>query len=87
MPISDGANSDAVNILELFGMSNVIGITDPPTCLPDASICRAKDYPPFLHRANNFAPLPPGEHCDSIYLCSPNNPTGVAMTRSQMQTG
>jgi LL-diaminopimelate aminotransferase len=34
---------------------------------------------------NRFAPLPPNEHCDLIYLCSPNNPTGMAMTRGELQ--
>ena len=31
------------------------------------------------------APLP-GEHADLIYLCSPNNPTGAALTKQELQT-
>lgn len=86
--ISDGANSDTVNILEIFGRSNVIGITDPtyPAYL-DVSILQGHKnivYFPCLSE-NNFAPLPPNVHCDIIYLCSPNNPTGVAMNRDQLQ--
>lgn len=85
--ISDGANSDTVNILELFGMSNVIGITDPtyPAYL-DVSLLqgRKKIFSFPCLPENNFAPMPPKEHCDIVYLCSPNNPTGVAMTRSQL---
>jgi LL-diaminopimelate aminotransferase len=86
--ISDGANSDTVNILELFGMSNVIAITDPtyPAYL-DVSLLQG--YKKILSLdclpENNFAPIPPLEHCDLIYLCSPNNPTGVAMTRVQLK--
>lgn len=86
--ISDGANSDTVNILDLFDRADVIGITDPtyPAYL-DASILSGHENIvqfPCLHE-NHFVPLPPHEHCDLIYLCSPNNPTGVAMTRTQLQ--
>ncbi|HEY5260423.1 MAG TPA: aminotransferase class I/II-fold pyridoxal phosphate-dependent enzyme, partial [Rhabdochlamydiaceae bacterium] len=35
--------------------------------------------------ANRFVPQPPEVHCDFVYLCSPNNPTGVAMTRDDMK--
>ncbi len=85
--ISDGANSDTVNMLELFGMSNIIGITNPtyPAYL-DVTILQG--HKKILHfpclAENHFAPIPPQEHCDIIYLCSPNNPTGVAMTRFQL---
>jgi LL-diaminopimelate aminotransferase len=85
--ISDGTNSDAVNILDLFGRSNIIGIADPtyPAYL-DASILQGQKkiifFPSLVE--NNFALLPPDQHCDIIYLCSPNNPTGIAMTRSQL---
>lgn len=87
--ISDGANSDTVNILEIFGRSNVIGITDPtyPAYL-DVSILQGHKkiilFPCLAE--NNFAPLPPKEHCDVVYLCSPNNPTGVAMNREQLKS-
>ncbi len=86
--ISDGANSDSVNILDLFGMGSVIGIADPtyPAYL-DASILQGQKKITLLPclAENNFAPLPPQGHCDVIYLCSPNNPTGVAMNRTQLK--
>jgi LL-diaminopimelate aminotransferase len=86
--ISDGANSDTVNILDLFGVSNVIGITDPtyPAYL-DASILHGhqKIIPLPCLCENNFTPLPLKQHCDLVYLCSPNNPTGVAMTRAELK--
>jgi LL-diaminopimelate aminotransferase len=86
--ISDGANSDTVNILELFSLSNIVGITDPtyPAYLDSTIMSGRKKillFPCLLE--NRFAPLPPKEHCDLIYLCSPNNPTGMAMTRSELQ--
>ena len=34
---------------------------------------------------NGFAPDLPGDGADMIYLCSPNNPTGMAMTKDQLQ--
>ena len=86
--ISDGANSDTVNILELFTSAAVVGITDPtyPAYL-DSSIISGRKK--ILHfpclPEHDFAPQPPDVHCDLIYLCSPNNPTGIAMTRAQLQ--
>jgi len=35
--------------------------------------------------ANGFIPQPPKKHVDVIYLCSPNNPTGAAATREQLE--
>jgi LL-diaminopimelate aminotransferase len=34
---------------------------------------------------NGFIPDPPKRHVDLIYLCSPNNPTGAAATRAQLE--
>src|SRR6267154_3374106 len=86
--ISDGANSDTVNILDLFSLSSVVGVTDPtyPAYLDSTIISRRKKMVLFpCLPENRFAPLPPNEHCDLIYLCSPNNPTGMAMTRGELQ--
>ena len=35
--------------------------------------------------SNGFIPEPPKKHVDVIYLCSPNNPTGAAATREQLE--
>jgi LL-diaminopimelate aminotransferase len=35
---------------------------------------------------NGFIPQPPKKHVDVIYLCSPNNPTGAAATREQLES-
>lgn len=86
--ISDGANSDTVNILDLFSNASVIGITDPtyPAYLDSAILAGRKKIVslPCLPK-HNFAPQPPKQHCDLVYLCSPNNPTGIAMTKSRLQ--
>ncbi|MDD6088063.1 MAG: LL-diaminopimelate aminotransferase [Desulfovibrionaceae bacterium] len=34
---------------------------------------------------NGFVPVPPKEHADIIYLCSPNNPTGSVMSRRDLE--
>ncbi len=86
--VSDGANSDTVNILDLFSLSSVVGITDPtyPAYLDSTILSGRKKILLFpCLPENRFAPKPPKEHCDLVYLCSPNNPTGIAMTRSELQ--
>jgi len=35
--------------------------------------------------SNGFIPEPPKKQVDVIYLCSPNNPTGAATTREQLE--
>ena len=86
--ISDGTNSDTVNILDLFSLSGVVGITDPtyPAYLDSAVLSgRKKIFALPCLPENRFAPKPPKEHCDIVYLCSPNNPTGMAMNRNELQ--
>jgi LL-diaminopimelate aminotransferase len=39
----------------------------------------------ILREINGFIPEPPKKHVDVIYLCSPNNPTGAAATREQLE--
>ena len=38
-------------------------------------------------RSSGFIPEPPAAAVDVIYLCSPNNPTGAAATRTQLRPG
>jgi LL-diaminopimelate aminotransferase len=85
--ISDGINSDIVNILELFPSSASIAIPNPtyPAYLDSAVLGGRKKITilPCLEE-HRFAPQIPQEHCDLIYLCTPNNPTGVALTREEL---
>lgn len=87
--ISDGINTDITNILDLFSVSCSVGIPDPayPAYL-DATILsgRTKIITLPCLESNQFHPQPPYEPCDLIYLCSPNNPTGVAMNRDLLTT-
>lgn len=86
--ISDGINSDAVNILDILHPSSTIGFLSPtyPAYLKAYLMSgRKKSVLIPCTEEQQFIPEPPKEHCDAIYLCSPSNPTGVAMTRSHLQ--
>ena len=86
--VSDGAKSDCGNIGDIFGVDNVVAICDPvyPVYVDtNAMAGRAGDYVEELGRwnkliympcvkENGFAPEPPQEKADIIYLCYPNNP-------------
>jgi LL-diaminopimelate aminotransferase len=87
--ISDGTNSDAVHVQELIHPSSSIAIPDPtyPAYLHSSVIGGKKKIVPLACLPeNHFLPLPPSAHCDVIYLCSPNNPTGTALTRKDLKT-
>lgn len=85
--VSDGAKGDVANFLELFSRDNTVLIPDPvyPVYV-DANVIdgRRIEYLSAT-RDNAFTPLPdPAVKADIIYLCSPNNPTGAAYTRTQL---
>ena len=86
--VSDGTNSDAVNIQELLYPSCTIAIPDPTyPAYVNSSIINGKKKIVSLPclAENQFVPLPPKERCDAVYLCTPNNPTGTAMTREDLE--
>jgi LL-diaminopimelate aminotransferase len=96
--ISDGAKSDTANIQELFGLDNLIAVTDPvyPVYV-DTNVMAGRTgsmaaqgmYQSILYMPataeNNFVPAPPAEKADLIYLCFPNNPTGAVATKQQLE--
>jgi LL-diaminopimelate aminotransferase len=86
--ISDGANTDTANIGEIFGIRNVVGMQDPtyPVYLASSIMAGRSSNILFFPctEETGFAPLPPDVRCDLVYLCSPGNPTGVAMSRTQL---
>ena len=95
--VSDGSKCDTGNILDVLGQQNRIAISDPVypvyvdtnvmaghTGEADESGAYAGiTYLPCTSQ-NGFIPEPPKEPVDVIYLCSPNNPTGAAATRAQL---
>lgn len=95
--ISDGAKSDCGNIGDIFSVDNKVAVCDPvyPVYVDtNAMAGRAGEfvgehwsnlyYMPCLAE-NNFLPQIPVEKVDIIYLCFPNNPTGMAATREQLK--
>ncbi|MCH1981044.1 LL-diaminopimelate aminotransferase [Ruminococcus sp. OA3] len=97
--VSDGAKCDSGNIQEIFSTDNKIAVCDPVypvyvdtnvmagrtgTYDPSAETWSDVIYMPCTG-ANDFAPELPKETPDIIYLCFPNNPTGSAITKAQLQ--
>ncbi len=96
--VSDGTKSDTGNFLDILGAKNVIAVTDPvyPVYVDtnvmagntgDADARGAYAGLRYLvgNEANGFVPAPPADKVDFVYLCSPNNPTGAAITRAQLE--
>lgn len=88
--ISDGINTDIVNILDLFHSSCVVAIPDPsyPAYLDSNLIAGRKNKVLWMpcNEETGFVPKAPTQKADLIYLCSPHNPTGTAMTKAELQS-
>ena len=97
--ISDGAKGDSGNIQEIFDQNNKIAVCDPVypvyvdtnvmagrtgTYDPKSEVWSDVIYMPCTAE-NQFVPELPKEVPDLIYLCFPNNPTGSAITKDQLQ--
>lgn len=95
--VSDGAKSDCGNIGDIFSLDNRVAVCDPvyPVYVDtNVMMGRAGDktengwsnivYMPCTAE-NNFLPAIPDEHVDIIYLCFPNNPTGMTATKAELQ--
>ena len=96
--ISDGAKTDTGNFQELLRWDNSIAVTDPiyPVYIDsNVMIGRAGVKGPdgrwsnviYLPctAENGFTPALPRQRVDVVYLCYPNNPTGTALTRSELR--
>lgn len=97
--ISDGAKCDVGNIQEIFGIDNRVAICDPvyPVYV-DTNVMAGRTgaynsvtngfdgliYMPCTSM-NGFVPELPSVTPDIIYLCFPNNPTGMTITKEGLQ--
>ena len=97
--VSDGAKSDSGNIQEIFGTDNKVAVCNPvyPVYV-DTNVMAGRTgeyntvrenfdgviYMP-CRKENGFLPELPSEVPDLIYLCFPNNPTGSAITKDELQ--
>ncbi len=99
--VSDGAQSDIANFQELFDAKNKVALPDPTYPVYLASNVMAGRTRPITKRGrhggvvyleclekNGFQPSIPfhAPPLDLIYLCHPNNPTGVALTRETLKS-
>ncbi len=96
--VSDGAKSDTGNFQEIFGLDNKIAVTDPvyPVYV-DSNVMAGRTGEYLEHgyfekitylpctAENNFIPELPKEKVDIIYLCFPNNPTGMTLSKEELK--
>jgi LL-diaminopimelate aminotransferase len=96
--VSDGAKCDTGNIQEVFGLDNVVAVSDPvyPVYV-DTNVMAGRTGGPIdksnyegivympCTEENAFVPDLPKEKVDLIYLCFPNNPTGAVATKEQLR--
>ena len=86
--INDGAKSDCGNIQDIFAEDNVVLVTDPvyPVYVDSNVMSGRQIICADSNEENGFAAMPDENvHADIIYLCSPNNPTGSAYTKEQLE--
>ncbi len=92
--VSDGSKCDSANVLDIFGADNVVAVLDPvyPVYV-DTNVMAGHTGPAdatgrygglvYLPATaeNDFVPDLPKQRVDLIYLCYPNNPTGMVATK------
>ena len=96
--VSDGAKSDCGNIGDIFGVDNIVAVCDPlyPVYI-DTNVMAGRSgellangqwsnfyYMPCT-KETNFLPSLPEKRVDIIYLCFPNNPTGMTITKDELK--
>lgn len=97
--VSDGSKCDVGNIQEIFSQDSVIAVQDPvyPVYV-DTNVMagrsgkynqETKRYENIVYlectAENNFKPSLPDRKVDLIYLCYPNNPTGMTLTKDELK--
>lgn len=95
--VSDGAKCDTGNMQEIFGIDNIVAVTDPVypvyvdtnvmagrTGSADENGCYGKIVYMPCTAENDFVPSVPSQKVDMIYLCFPNNPTGAVATKEHL---
>lgn len=96
--ISDGAKTDTANFQELFGLNNILAVTDPvyPVYVDSNVMAGRTGHPDANGQFENIVYLPcneqngmkpslPSTKVDIIYLCYPNNPTGMTLSKDELK--
>ena len=86
--VSSGACDDLCDILELFDKDNTVMVIEPayPEYVDTNILAGRKIIHIAAGEKNSFLPSPGKEaEADILYICSPNNPTGAAFSRNELQ--
>jgi len=95
--ISDGTENDIENIGDILRHDNSIGVTDPtrPVYIDSnimngrAGMLEAGKWSNVLYipctEENGFVPELPDRRVDILYLCYPNNPTGMTLSKKELK--
>lgn len=85
--ISSGAKTDTTSILELFDEESKILITDVMYPIyKDGAAALSRDVEIMkVYEEDKFVAKVPKEKYDIIYICSPNNPIGIAYTKDELK--
>ncbi len=88
--VSDGSLCDIGRLQSLFGSQVSIAIQDPGyPAFFDGSVIRGIENIiniPCLPENDFFPDLAAFPRTDLVYLCSPNNPTGTALSKDQLES-
>lgn len=83
--VSQGAKSDAGDLLEILSNDILVAIPTPTyPIFENACIALNKKYE-LIPCDEKFVPIVPDKHFDVVYLCSPNNPTGVCYSYDKLK--
>ena len=85
--VQNGIKNAINSLQEIFCQTSSVAICDPTyPVYVDSNVMagRSIQYLPCLEE-NNFFPSMAEGNIDLIYLCSPNNPTGVAFTKNELK--
>ena len=96
--VSDGAKSDTGSIGDIFSVDNVIAVCDPvyPVYVDTnvmagraGTYTEGKGWSKIVYlpckEENEFLPQLPKQDVDMIYLCFPNNPAGVSISKTELE--
>ncbi len=96
--VSDGSKCDIGNIQEIFSQDAIVAVQDPvyPVYV-DTNVMAGRSgqfnkeknqYENIVYlkcdASNNFTPNLPDRKVDLIYLCYPNNPTGMTLSKEEI---
>jgi LL-diaminopimelate aminotransferase len=97
--VSDGSKCDVGNIQEIFSQDAIVAVQDPvyPVYV-DTNVMAGRhgafdtgknQYDRIVYLRcdadNGFKPSLPDRKVDLIYLCYPNNPTGMTLTKEELK--